>query len=200
MPDYLEVWKPSGRELVALTGQRLTVGKDPGNDVVFTHDRTVSRWHLLLESLGAVWVVRDLGSRNGTRVNGELLRSERVLRPGDELRLGNSRLVYRAGQASRAGAEDRTEVGEQPPELTRREREVLLALCRPLFAGEPFPRPASIGQVAAELGVTDGAVKQHLLRLYDKFDVGDDGDRRARLANEAVRRGAINLGDLRPTP
>ena len=42
------------------------------------------------------------------------------------------------------------------------------------------------------------AVKQHLVNLYDKFEVGDDlTHRRTRLANDAIRRGAVTIADLR---
>jgi DNA-binding NarL/FixJ family response regulator len=75
-----------------------------------------------------------------------------------------------------------------------------LALCRPLLTGDAFTEPASIRAIAAELVVSEAAVKQHLSRLYAKFDVGADGERkRVQLANAAVARGAVKPGDLRPT-
>jgi hypothetical protein len=40
-------------------------------------------------------------------------------------------------------------------------------------------------------------VKQHLAHLFDKFAVYGDSGRRTRLANEAIRRGAVRLADLR---
>jgi DNA-binding NarL/FixJ family response regulator len=51
--------------------------------------------------------------------------------------------------------------------------------------------------VATELVISDAAVKQHLTNLYVKFEI-DDGTthRRARLANEALRRAAVTLADL----
>ena len=82
--------------------------------------------------------------------------------------------------------------------MTQRERDVLVALCRPLLTGDAFTEPASIRAIAAELVVSEAAVKQHLSRLYVKFDVGGDGERkRVQLANAAVSRGAVKLGDLR---
>jgi tetratricopeptide (TPR) repeat protein len=76
------------------------------------------------------------------------------------------------------------------PELTRRERDVLAALCRPLASGGPVVMPATIREIAAELVVTEAAVKQHLLNLYDKFEVPEGGEsRRIALAREAVLRG-----------
>jgi hypothetical protein len=46
------------------------------------------------------------------------------------------------------------------------------------------------------LFVTDSAIKQQLGRLYLKFDVEDGPDRRVRLANEALTRGAVRRADL----
>ncbi|GIU99087.1 MAG: hypothetical protein KatS3mg014_0703 [Actinomycetota bacterium] len=68
--------------------------------------------------------------------------------------------------------------GEGVPELTRREREVLVALCRPAASGEVFTEPASVREIARELYVTEAAVKQHLLHLYEKFGIGGEGERR----------------------
>ena len=51
--------------------------------------------------------------------------------------------------------------------------------------------------MAGELYVTEAAVKQHLQNLYDKFAIPTEGDRRVRLANEALRRGAVTLAQLR---
>ena len=86
---------------------------------------------------------------------------------------------------------------DSAPALTRRERDVLHALCGPLASAEPFSQPASIRAIAKELVVTDAAVKQHLLRLYDKFGLTDRSEnRRTRLANEAIARGVITLSEL----
>jgi len=61
-----------------------------------------------------------------------------------------------------------------------------------------FTEPASIKEVASELVVSEAAVKQHLVNLFAKFEVGDAmTHRRTRLANEAIRRGAVTIGDLR---
>jgi ATP/maltotriose-dependent transcriptional regulator MalT len=86
---------------------------------------------------------------------------------------------------------------ELPPRLTRREVDVLVVLCRPLVSDDPFPEPASVRRMAGELFVTEAAVKQHLQNLYDKFAIPTEGDRRVRLANEALRRGAVTIAQLR---
>jgi hypothetical protein len=153
----------------------------------------VSRVHAVFERFGDTWCVRDLGSRNGTFVNGGRIVGERALHPGDEILLGRLRLLFKGPARGKATAA----IAEAPP-LTPRERDVLVALCRPLLTGDAFTEPASIRVIAAELVVSEAAVKQHLSRLYDKFDVSVQGDRRrVQLANAAVTRGAVSLGDLR---
>lgn len=197
MRSYLEVWRSSGAELVALEAERLTVGAHPAADLVLASDPTVSRLHAVFERFPAAWCVRDLGSRNGTFLNGERLAGERALHPGDEVRVGQTRLVLRQPDSS---GDTATAPTEAPPPLTRRERDVLVELCRPVLAGDLFTEPASIRQVAKALSVTEPAVKQHLLHLYDKFGVYEEPNRRrVALANAALRRGAVNLGDLHPT-
>jgi len=201
MPSHLEIWKPSGRELISLDVPRVTIGKSSTNTVALQHDSTVSRLHAVLENLGFAWSLRDVGSRNGTFVNGEKIAHERVLHAGDEIRIGSSRLVFweerRAGDTSIADATVSAEPVPIPPRLTPRELDVLVALCRPLVSGDPFPEPASVRRLAVELVVTEAAVKQHLQNLYDKFAIPADGERRVRLANEALRRGAVTLAMLR---
>ena len=190
--SYVEVWGRAGRELRALDSERMTVGTLDSNDLVVDADG-VSRVHAAFERFGDAWCVRDLGSRNGTFVNGDRIIGEHALHPGDEILLGRLRLLFR-GPAR--GTE--TAAIAQPPPLTTRERDVLVALCRPLLTGDAFTEPASIRAIATELVVSEAAVKQHLSRLYDKFDVGAHGERkRVQLANAAVARGAVKLGDLR---
>ncbi len=193
MTSYVEVWGQRGRELRALDCERMTVGTLESNDVVVEADG-VSRVHAVLERFGDRWCIRDLGSRNGTFVNGGRIIGERALHSGDEIVLGRLRLLFR-GPA--AGTE--TAAIAESPAVTPRERDVLLALCRPLLTGDAFTEPASIRAIASELVVSEAAVKQHLSRLYEKFDVGKHGERRrVQLANAAVSTGAVKLSDLRP--
>ncbi|MCV7280752.1 FHA domain-containing protein [Mycolicibacterium flavescens] len=203
MSSHLEVSTPSGRDLVPLSGQRVTLGKASSNAVALDHDETVSRLHAVFENLGFAWSVRDLGSRNGTYLNGERITAERVLRSGDEVRVGRSRVIFWEVRDGGDGRLDEETVAaapiEAPPRLTRREHDVLVVLCRPLVSDDPFPEPASVRRMAGELFVTEAAVKQHLQNLYDKFAVPAEGDRRVRLANEALRRGAVTLAQLRAT-
>lgn len=194
-PDYLEVWAAGRSELRPLPGPRVTIGRGETNDMALSDDARVSRLHAVLERLGDRWTVRDLGSRNGTFVNGERVERDFVLNPGDEVSIGQTRLVYRS-----PGSEPfpMTEGFERAPDLTPREREVLLALFVPALDADVFNEPATTRQMAEMLHVSEAAVKQHLLRLYDKFAIHGDGERRRiRLANEAMRRSAVTLTDVR---
>jgi predicted component of type VI protein secretion system len=189
---HLELWTGSGRELLTIPGERATIGSSEAADIVVA-DSSVSRVHALLERLAGSWFVQDLGSRNGTFVNGERVQVRRVVRPSDELRLGRTRLVLR-GVGSESGSV--TVVTDAAPVLTSRERDVLIALCQPLLSGDPFTEPAAVHHIASSLVVSDAAVKQHLGRLYDKFGVVDGERRRSRLANAALSSGAVSLSDL----
>ena len=83
----------SGTQLVELSKPQLTIGRDTSNDVVL-QDPNVSRFHAEVARLedGRV-AVRDLASRNGTRVNGQLIRTA-VLEAGSEVGIGPYRLVF----------------------------------------------------------------------------------------------------------
>jgi pSer/pThr/pTyr-binding forkhead associated (FHA) protein len=179
----------------SLEADRMTVGKSAENDLPLPDDPTASHLHAVLERFPAGWCVADLGSSNGTWLNGSRIWSSQRLRHGDEIRVGQTRLIFRDfGEGG--GAE--TEAEEAPPALTVRERDVLVALCRPLLARDMFTEPASTRAIADELVITQAAVKQHLANLFDKFGVpAGESNRRVRLANDALRRGAVSIGDLR---
>jgi pSer/pThr/pTyr-binding forkhead associated (FHA) protein len=115
MAAYLEVWTPTGRELVALEAGRLTLGTDQANDLALPADPTLSRLHAVLERYEAGWCVRDLDSRNGTFVNGQDIHGRTRLEPGDQLQLGVTLVELRSA----------TQIAERPS------------------AGAREPRPAS---------------------------------------------------------
>lgn len=190
----IERWGPRGHALIELGEGRLSVGKSSGADLLI-NDPAVSRFHAAIERVGAVWCIRDLGSTNGTLVNGRRILGERALRDGDEIVLGRTRLVYRDRATWQEPSTDRL---AQAPPLTPRERDVLVELCRPVLSGNAFTPPASVREIADALVVTEAAVKQHLGHLFDKFDIHEEGreSRRVRLANDALQSGAVTLADL----
>jgi pSer/pThr/pTyr-binding forkhead associated (FHA) protein len=70
-----------------LEGDQLTIGRDASNGVAI-NDAEVSRKHSRLSFQGGKYVVEDLGSTNGTFVNGQRLSGPVVLKPGDVVSLG----------------------------------------------------------------------------------------------------------------
>jgi pSer/pThr/pTyr-binding forkhead associated (FHA) protein len=191
--EHLEMWVGGTSDRIPLRDEGITIGQADTNDVPVPFDRTVSRVHCVLGRVGSRWFVRDLSSRNGTFVNGTRIWGEQPLRSGDEIRVGSVRFVAHVEDTGRG---DETVGAETGPPLTRREREVLVALCSPMFSGDVFREPASTRQIASALVITEAAVKQHLSRLYDKFAIYEQEGRRVRLANEAIRRGAVSTAEI----
>jgi len=182
-------------EVFELRGDITTVGRGEGVDV-HLDEPSVSRLHAELVRRGPHVYVTDLGlSSNGTRVNGRPI-GRRVLTDGGVLSFGVARVRVGGLSESQQSADDTVELRRvTAPDLTRRELEVLQALCRPALNQEAFVAPATAKEVADELVVTEAAVKQHLLRLYAKFRIAEGGNRRGRLANEVIA-----LGIVRPIP
>jgi hypothetical protein len=180
-----------GYEPLPLQPDVTSVGRGPGVDLVLD-DSTVSRLHAELVRRGPYVYVTDLGlSRNGTLVNGRPV-ARAVLGPHDVVTFGAVR-ARMIGVPDNDELEDTRELGLRAvvPELTRRERDVLVSLCRPALNQSAFATPASTRDVAVELVVTEAAVKQHLLRLYAKFDIDEGPNRRTRLANAVISAGLV---------
>ncbi len=81
---------PAGRERL------FTIGRDGGCDLVLA-DLTVSRRHARLERDGSGWLLQDLGSTNGTRLNGWLVSSPVPVRAGDQVSFGSVSFVLADG-------------------------------------------------------------------------------------------------------
>ena len=82
---------PKGEQVVELSDEPVTVGRQLGNYVTL-HDEQLSRFHCVIEFKRGVLGVRDLGSRNGTYVNGEKVTAKR-LQDGDKVRIGKTEFV-----------------------------------------------------------------------------------------------------------
>jgi pSer/pThr/pTyr-binding forkhead associated (FHA) protein len=194
----LELTGPEGRDTIELVGERLTIGRSSDNDVVLKQDSSVSRQHARLELLGSTWYVKDLNSTNGVEVGGKPVLDERALHHGDEILLGNTRIVF----LDRSQPPDSsTRKKAAAPKLTPKEKETLVELCRPLFSrsGSAFTAPATVRDMADRLFVGEAAVKAHLGRMYDKFGIYENEypNRRNELANQAIQRGVVTHHDYK---
>jgi len=176
-------------EVIPLLREVTTVGRGLGVDVRLD-DPSVSRLHAEIVRRGPYYYVADLGlSRNGTRVNGRPV-ARRVLDDGDVLSFGSARCRIEGLATEELAAESELRRASAP-ELTRREYDVLISLCRPALSDDAFVTPATAREIAGDLVVTEAAVKQHLLRLYVKFRIPEGTNRRTRLANEVIALGLV---------
>ena len=91
-PYFLVVGAPAGRERIPIVASQTVFGRDQGD--VRLADSAVSGRHFQLDVVGNECFLRDLGSRNGTQLNGHPIRYAEVL-PGDEVRAGETVLVFR---------------------------------------------------------------------------------------------------------
>ena len=82
-------------ERISITRDPVVIGRMSGNDVVLA-DSNVSRRHAELRRDSEGWLLIDLGSTNGTLVNGKLAREHR-LASGDKLSFGTSELLFKDG-------------------------------------------------------------------------------------------------------
>jgi len=82
-------------ERISVTSTPITIGRLSTNDVVIS-DSNVSRRHAELKQEGSSWKLVDLGSTNGTLVNGKLGR-EHTIKNGDRISFGTSELEFNSG-------------------------------------------------------------------------------------------------------
>jgi hypothetical protein len=80
---------PAGPQL------RFTIGREPACDLTLA-DETVSRWHASLIRHEGNWLLDDLGSTNGTRLNGWRVSAPTPVAPGDCVSFGAATFVVRA--------------------------------------------------------------------------------------------------------
>ena len=69
------------------------IGRRKGNAIVL-QDAFCSRNHCHVYFEGNCWLIRDLGSKNGTLLGNELIESDRILQPGDIIKIGSYRLAF----------------------------------------------------------------------------------------------------------
>ncbi len=116
-----------------------TIGRDLSNDIVI-NDSEASRRHARIFLQGGNYIIEDLGSTNGTSVNGQKLVGPYVLRPGELVMLGeNISLIYEMVQTD----ENATVVGAQRPAPVPVQQQ---------YAPPPPPRPQPVyaGQVPVQ--------------------------------------------------
>ncbi|MGH9593032.1 MAG: FHA domain-containing protein, partial [Bryobacteraceae bacterium] len=107
---------PDGSSRTArLEGDRMALGRSSANELCFADDAGLSRQHLVFERNGGGWQVRDLGSKNGTLLNGQRIAEPQPLKPGD--RIGAGHLTIECAGAP-ASLPDHTVIFVEPQEIS----------------------------------------------------------------------------------
>jgi serine phosphatase RsbU (regulator of sigma subunit) len=100
MPSLLIPLPDGSTTTVPLQGDSLHLGRCGTGPLTFPEDQGLSRQHLVFEPEGGQWTVTDLGSKNGTLVNGARITGKHPLSPGDRIQASHVEIIYEPQQAS----------------------------------------------------------------------------------------------------
>jgi ABC transport system ATP-binding/permease protein len=153
-----------GTQLVQFDGKRTTIGRDPSNDVTLT-DPNVSRFHAEVVATAQGIELRDLGSTNGTRLNGQLV-TRALVQTGSEIGVGSFRLVFDG--SSFLSRDDRGALRLDAEELTVRIRGNREILRRASVSMEPGEFTVIIGE--------SGSGKSTLIKLLAGVTTPSEGE------------------------
>ena len=199
---FLELRDAAGAQRIIPLGAgrgALSLGRDASADVAVPWDGKVSRLHATLEAAGSAWTIADDGlSRNGTFVNLERVVGRRRLRSGDVVRVGDTDIAFHEPGGATGAETSLAQDVVLGADLSKMQRKVLVALCRPLRDQGPYAVPATNQDIADEVFLTVVAVKTHLRTLFAKFGLQDlpQNAKRAALAEAALRSGSISERDF----
>jgi len=98
MIEQLKIRTPDNRvESVELDRDEISLGRAHDNSLCYPDDSSLSRKHLKFCRVGECWSVVDLGSKNGTILNGARVHGTEPLQPGDQLSVGQLMIQYGDG-------------------------------------------------------------------------------------------------------
>jgi pSer/pThr/pTyr-binding forkhead associated (FHA) protein len=152
---------------VKLAQGQITLGRDPGCDIVFT-EVSISRRHAEICIEGRSVHLRDLASRNGTFVNGQRI-TEANPRIGDQISFASVEFLLVDGDNAQLETDDprlashaRTDT---QPTIADRLSEAQHRVFERILKG------LSEKEIAAELGVSRHTVHRHVCRIYELANV-----------------------------
>ncbi len=157
----------SGQEF-PLNGDELVIGRSADNPVAIP-DTSVSRKHALVRKTDSGWAVSDLGSGNGTTLNGEALADETPLNDGDVIVIGDTELVYSGPGGAPAAAAEAEAPSRRAPVRTARTGAERPSRGRPVRTGRASEDPAAAAARKRKLMLGLGGVMVLLLSLAVGF-------------------------------
>jgi len=130
---------PTPGKTFPLEGDVLTIGREASNPIAI-NDAEVSRKHTQFVFQGGKYIVTDLGSTNGTFVNGTRLTGQQVLQPGDIISLGEQiNLLYEVIQV----------IDPNATIISSSSARVMPAPAAPASVARPAAQPVYAGQIPA---------------------------------------------------
>ena len=165
---------PDGEER-RLEGTTVRLGRDPANDLALLGDAKISRAHAELRDREGQWILVDLGSSNGTKVNDRRIKRH-PLRDGDRIQLGRTTIRFIAEDDPNPTETD-TRALVKVPDLSERERQILALVALGL----------TDRQIGQQLFISPSTVRSHLDRIGKKTGLR----RRAELTRLAVDLGVV---------
>ena len=146
---------PGGEER-RLEGKTVRLGRDPANDLALLADPKISRSHAELRDHDGQWILVDLGSSNGTRVNDRRI-EQHPLRDGDRIQLGRTTIIFTTDDDPNPTETD-TRALAKVPDLSERERQILALVALGL----------TDRQIGQRLFISPSTVRSHLDRIGKK--------------------------------
>jgi pSer/pThr/pTyr-binding forkhead associated (FHA) protein len=162
--EILGILQPvGGGDPIPLTKPELVVGRRAGCDIRLDYEN-ISGKHCNLRFLNGIWMVRDLGSTNGTTVNGSQIASEQSLMPDEELGVAGHMFTIEYEPAGpEAFLTSHKELDEDV--VQERAKHSLMDLAGldtdQTRAKRPKRAPTVIERLSAEEGEFDDAVPDH---------------------------------------
>jgi pSer/pThr/pTyr-binding forkhead associated (FHA) protein len=155
-----------GGDPIPLLKPELTVGRRAGCDIRLDYDN-VSGKHCALRLINGVWHVRDLGSTNGTTINGSRLSSQRAITPEDEVGIADHLFTIDYVPSGPEASISTHKVLDQEVQEERKLHS-LMELAgldtdedRPKRAARPKTAPTLIERLSADQAEFDDTVPEH---------------------------------------
>jgi pSer/pThr/pTyr-binding forkhead associated (FHA) protein len=195
LPDLLGTLLPvGGGDSIPLLKPELTLGRRAGCDIRLDFEN-VSGKHCVLTLINGVWHVRDLGSTNGTSVNGSRLSSQHAIMPEDELGVADHLFTIDYLPAGPEAFIATHQVLDEDVQ-DERKRHSLMELAgldtdedRPKRIARPKSAPTLIERLTAEQGEFDDAVPEHFKAApKPKPKKKDDDDDFLKLIEDEVKK------------
>jgi serine phosphatase RsbU (regulator of sigma subunit)/pSer/pThr/pTyr-binding forkhead associated (FHA) protein len=159
-----------------LQGDSLVIGRSSRCDLAVA-DRCLSRQHVRIFRSGSEWLVEDMGSRNGTRVNGSMISGPTPIAPGDVIDASMSRIAF-GGSG-----------GKQPQRISHAESHTIYRDASEIISESEreFARPA-------ESGIEDlRQAADQLKVLYDVHHTLDEATTAEELLDHVLERVFVHL-------